>query len=105
MPIYEYQCEACSHQIEVIQKVSDDPLKDCPACGKDSLKKLVSAAAFHLKGTGWYETDFKNKPKPKDEAKKDNSGPQKDAKKAEGKKSKSESVKSSNKESSSTTAN
>ena len=72
MPIYEYQCEACEHRMEAIQKVSDDPLKECPACGDQSLIKLVSAAAFHLKGTGWYETDFKGKPKSKDEAKKMN---------------------------------
>ncbi len=59
MPIYEYQCEECSHKLEKLQKMSDDPLKDCPACGKPQLKKLVSAAAFRLKGDGWYETDFK----------------------------------------------
>ncbi len=59
MPIYEYQCEACGHRLEKIQKIADDPLKDCPACEKASLKKLVSAAAFRLKGGGWYETDFK----------------------------------------------
>ena len=59
MPIYEYQCEACGHRLEKLQKIADDPLKDCPACGKAELKKLVSAAAFRLKGGGWYETDFK----------------------------------------------
>lgn len=59
MPIYEYQCEACGHRLEKIQKIADDPLKDCPACEKPELKKLVSAAAFRLKGGGWYETDFK----------------------------------------------
>ena len=59
MPIYEYQCEACGHRLEKLQKISDDPLKDCPACNKPELKKLVSAAAFRLKGGGWYETDFK----------------------------------------------
>ena len=71
MPIYEYQCESCDHHLEVIQKVSDAPLRECPACKKQSLKKLISAAAFHLKGTGWYETDFKGKPKAKDETNKD----------------------------------
>ena len=59
MPIYEYQCEACSHKFEKLQKISDDPLKDCPACNAPQLKKLVSAAGFRLKGGGWYETDFK----------------------------------------------
>jgi putative FmdB family regulatory protein len=59
MPIYEYQCESCGHRLEKIQKMSDDPIKDCPACETPSLKKLVSAAAFRLKGGGWYETDFK----------------------------------------------
>ena len=60
MPIYEYQCVECDHIEEVIQKVSDDPLVDCPACSKPSLKKQVTAAAFRLSGGGWYETDFKS---------------------------------------------
>jgi putative FmdB family regulatory protein len=64
MPIYEYRCESCGEVIEKIQKVSDAPLKDCPACGKPALKKLVSASSFRLKGSGWYETDFKGKKKP-----------------------------------------
>ncbi|MDX5151336.1 MAG: zinc ribbon domain-containing protein [Acidiferrobacterales bacterium] len=59
MPIYEYQCQACGHEMEAIQKLSDPVLKDCPECGKPDLKKLVSAAGFQLKGSGWYETDFK----------------------------------------------
>lgn len=59
MPIYEYQCEACGEQMEKLQRMSDDRLVDCPACGKPALKRLVSAAAFRLKGAGWYETDFK----------------------------------------------
>lgn len=59
MPIYEYQCESCHHQMEALQKISDDPLKDCPNCGKPNLRKKISAAAFRLKGGGWYETDFK----------------------------------------------
>lgn len=59
MPIYEYQCQACQHQIEALQKISDTPLLDCPQCGEPCLKKKVSAAAFRLKGSGWYETDFK----------------------------------------------
>ena len=60
MPIYEYQCQACDIKIEKIQKMSDDPLVDCPECTKPSLKKLISAAGFRLKGSGWYETDFKS---------------------------------------------
>jgi putative FmdB family regulatory protein len=59
MPIYEYRCKACGHQLEKLQKISDDPLTDCPACGKPELSKLISAAGFRLKGGGWYETDFK----------------------------------------------
>ena len=60
MPIYEYQCEQCEHRFEKLQKMSAEPLRDCPACGQPALKKLVSAAAFKLTGSGWYETDFKN---------------------------------------------
>ncbi|MEJ2308157.1 MAG: zinc ribbon domain-containing protein [Gammaproteobacteria bacterium] len=60
MPIYEYRCEECGHDMEVMQKLSDDALVDCPACGKPALKKLISAAGFRLKGGGWYETDFKS---------------------------------------------
>jgi putative FmdB family regulatory protein len=60
MPIYEYQCESCSHSLEALQKLSDAPLVDCPACGKASLKKQISAAGFRLSGGGWYETDFKS---------------------------------------------
>ncbi len=59
MPIYEYQCTACDHAMEALQKVSDTPLKECPHCGKAELKKMISASAFRLKGSGWYETDFK----------------------------------------------
>jgi len=59
MPIYEYECEACGHTFEALQKMADEPLTDCPECKKAALKKLVSAAAFRLKGGGWYETDFK----------------------------------------------
>ena len=64
MPIYEYRCESCGHQFEALQKMSDAPLTECRACGALALKKLVSAAAFKLKGSGWYETDFKNSGKP-----------------------------------------
>jgi putative FmdB family regulatory protein len=60
MPIYEYRCEHCGHEMEALQKLSDAALIDCPACGQASLKKLISAAGFRLKGGGWYETDFKS---------------------------------------------
>lgn len=60
MPIYEYQCESCGHQLEKLQKMSEAPLLDCPACGKPALVKKISAAGFRLKGGGWYETDFKS---------------------------------------------
>ena len=59
MPIYEYQCKACDHQLEALQKISDDLLSVCPECQEEGLKKKVSAVAFRLKGGGWYETDFK----------------------------------------------
>ena len=59
MPIYEYQCKACGERTEKLQRMSDDKLVDCPSCGKPALERLVSAAAFRLKGGGWYETDFK----------------------------------------------
>ena len=60
MPFYEYQCSACGHHHEELEKVSDRPLRKCPACGRAKLRRLVSAPVFRLKGGGWYETDFKN---------------------------------------------
>lgn len=60
MPIYEYQCSACGHALESLQKLSDPPLTDCPECGKATLQKQISAAGFRLSGGGWYETDFKS---------------------------------------------
>jgi putative FmdB family regulatory protein len=60
MPFYEYQCAACGHHHEELQKVTDRPLRKCPACGRAALKRLVSAPVFRLKGGGWYETDFKS---------------------------------------------
>lgn len=60
MPIYEYQCESCGHALEALQRMSDDPLVDCPVCHKPALRKQISAAGFRLKGGGWYETDFKS---------------------------------------------
>jgi putative FmdB family regulatory protein len=62
MPIYEYHCKACDQHSEILQKISDAAAKTCPHCGKDQLEKLIAAPAFHLKGTGWYATDYKAKP-------------------------------------------
>lgn len=59
MPIYEYACKSCDHRMDALQKMSDDPLVDCPECGEPTLRRLVSAPKFRLKGQGWYETDFK----------------------------------------------
>lgn len=67
MPIYEYQCKACGDELEVMQKISDTPLTNCPKCGKNSLEKVISPTKFQLKGTGWYATDFKSSGKPKKE--------------------------------------
>jgi len=74
MPIYEYRCASCGHELETLQKFSDAPLTDCPSCHGAHLKKKVSAAGFHLKGSGWYATDFRNsgaRPPAKDGAAKD----------------------------------
>jgi len=75
MPIYEYQCKACGHALEVIQKISEEPLKFCPECGQPELGKLVSAVGFRLKGGGWYETDFKSGDKKKNLAGDQSSSP------------------------------
>jgi putative FmdB family regulatory protein len=69
MPIYEYRCGACGQEHEVLQKVSERPLVKCPACGKPKLQKLLSAAGFQLKGSGWYATDFKGEKKKPEEKK------------------------------------
>lgn len=61
MPIYEYRCEVCGHQEEFLQKVSEPPLTECPVCRKPTFTKLLSAAGFQLKGSGWYATDFRSK--------------------------------------------
>ena len=89
MPIYEYRCSACGHELEALQKITDAPLTTCPACRADRLTKLVSAAGFQLKGSGWYATDFRNGSKPaaksadaKGDAKSETSG---DAKPADSK--------------------
>ena len=60
MPIYEYRCDSCDHELDALQKISDDPLKTCPACDAEALRRLISAPSFRLKGAGWYETDFKS---------------------------------------------
>ncbi|MBH98482.1 MAG: FmdB family transcriptional regulator [Rhodospirillaceae bacterium] len=60
MPIYEYRCESCAHELEALQKISDQPLRDCPNCQTLALRRLISAPSFRLKGDGWYETDFKS---------------------------------------------
>ena len=60
MPIYEYRCDNCGHEMEVLQKVNEPPLVTCPECAAEALKKKISAAGFRLKGGGWYETDFKS---------------------------------------------
>ena len=61
MPIYEYECTGCHHTFDFMQKMNDEPLKQCPQCHQNKVVRLVSAAGFQLKGSGWYETDFKNK--------------------------------------------
>lgn len=71
MPIYEYRCSSCDMQKDVMQKISDTPLTVCPACGKPTFSKQLSAAGFQLKGSGWYATDFKSsgsKPETKSES-------------------------------------
>jgi putative FmdB family regulatory protein len=90
VPIYEYRCENCDHRMEKLQKISDEPIKTCPSCGEDGLRKLVSAAAFKLKGTGWYETDFKDKKPKKDE--KTSTSTKKETKNAAGSEKKTEST-------------
>ena len=82
MPIYEYRCSSCGHELETLQKFSDAPLTASPACSKDSLVKLISAAGFQLKGTGWYATDFKSSSTAKPAAKAKAEG---ESKPAEGK--------------------
>lgn len=79
MPIYAYRCEACGFAKDALQKVSDAPLTDCPACGEAKFKKQLTAAGFQLKGTGWYVTDFRNgassaKPSTQDATKSDGAG-------------------------------
>lgn len=82
MPIYEYQCQACGKHFEEMQKVSDEPLKVCPNCGKPDLKKMMSHTSFQLKGGGYYATDYKKPAQPTEkEGEKPKENTQKDAKK------------------------
>ena len=60
MPIYEYRCDACGHELDALQKISDAALVDCPECEASALRRLISKPSFRLKGSGWYETDFKS---------------------------------------------
>ena len=96
MPIYEYRCQECGFQDEYLQKVSEPPMTVCPSCGKASFRKLLSAAGFQLKGSGWYATDFKGSGKPaksvdkagdKPDAKGESTGEQKSETKADASKS------------------
>lgn len=91
MPIYEYRCEECGHEMDALQKIADAPLTDCPSCSKAALRKLVSAVGFRLKGGGWYETDFKDSNK-KNLA--GDSGDKKSSESAEGKSEKTTASKS-----------
>jgi len=86
MPIYEYRCSACGAEHEALQKLSDPLLVTCPSCGKETLVKMVSAAGFQLKGSGWYVTDFRNgsKPAAKSESKGDAAAPPADGAKKDG---------------------
>jgi putative FmdB family regulatory protein len=74
MPIYAYRCESCGHTMDALQKISDAPLADCPACGQAALRKQVTAAGFQLKGSGWYVTDFRGEAKKGAAEKKDDAG-------------------------------
>ena len=95
MPIYGYVCKNCEHTLDVLQKISEDPLVDCPECGEPQLRRQLSAPRFRLKGTGWYETDFKKDKQrnlhgekegsKKDDAKKDDESGPKAAKKPDAK--------------------
>lgn len=79
MPIYEYQCNGCEHKFETLQNISDAPLSECPQCGEAGLRKLVSVVAFRLGGSGWYETDFKDKKKQKNLSSSDSQKPESDS--------------------------
>ncbi len=91
MPIYPYVCTACGHEFDALQKISDDPLTECPACDESGLRKRLAAPAFQLKGTGWYETDFKNSGKGKQASGKNDDGDKGSDKKVQAGKSQGES--------------
>jgi putative FmdB family regulatory protein len=95
MPFYEYECSACKFYVEALQKISDAPLKQCPSCKKQTLKRLVSAPVFRLKGGGWYETDFKSEKEDKRNLAASEEAPE--AKPAEGKDAKAQAAPESNK--------
>jgi putative FmdB family regulatory protein len=80
MPIYQYRCGACGQEHEVLQKVTEPPLSDCPSCGKPGMQKLLTAAGFQLKGSGWYATDFKGGAKKPEEKKSAETKPADDGK-------------------------
>ena len=88
MPIYEYECHDCGHRLEKLQKISDQPLTDCPACEEPGLRKLMSAVAFRLSGSGWYETDFKDEKSRRNLAKDDDKAGESDGAKTSGDKDK-----------------
>jgi len=86
MPIYEYRCQTCQHEMEVMQKITEEALTKCPECGKDTLTKLISRSSFQLKGKGWYATDFKNSSKtPASESKSPSTSDSQPEKKSENK--------------------
>ncbi len=85
MPIYEYQCSSCHASFEVLQKISDGPPDQCPYCGHAEVKKLISKVGFKLKGTGWYETDFKDKKSSKKPDKTNKQSPEKPNEKSKSK--------------------
>jgi len=84
MPLYEYECDACGERYELIRKFSDPPLEVCPKCGHGPVRKLVSSPAFHLKGSGWYKTDYPTKSSDTDKSAKSSSDSDKPAAKTEG---------------------
>jgi putative FmdB family regulatory protein len=86
MPIYEYVCNACGHEFEEWQKISDAPVRTCPTCGKRKVERLVSLSAFHLKGTGWYVTDYAGKKAGSEPARKEKAEEKGEKKESQGEK-------------------
>ena len=85
MPIYEYECTSCHHHFDMMQKINDTPAKQCPQCFENTAVRLISAAGFQLKGSGWYATDFKNKGKPESKKEEASSSENKSESKADNK--------------------